>query len=114
MKERTIGRIDRTKGLDYRIDKEGNIIESGYNWFKDRNTLVMLVILILGCAYYLEMSQSATNAQNFDKSCNIYYNWRQNYIDNNPGQPITLSSVLSYYENNKLNSTKEFNLTTHG
>lgn len=94
-----ITKIERKPGFDYKVDKNGQIIESKYNWFKDRNTLVMLVILLLGGLYYAQMSQSATNAENFEEYCMIYYNLRDEFVINNPSMEISLGNILEYHNN---------------
>jgi len=100
-------KIEREKGFDYHVDKDGNVVKSSYSWFKDKNTLVMLAILILGGMYYLQMSQSVTNAGNFDEYCTIYYNIRDSFILANPGVEINIKNVLEYYQKNieELNGT---------
>jgi hypothetical protein len=112
--EKVVGKIIRVKGLSYRIDKEGRIIEESYNWFKDKTTLVVLVIIILGGLYYLQMSQSVTNASNFDEYCTIYSNIRADYIRDNPGKEVNIGNVLEYYERNKLNFETKFDLNPDG
>ena len=108
---RIIGRIKRVKGLDYRIDKNGNVIESSYSWIKDKSTLVMLVILLLGGLYYVQMSQSVTNAENFDEYCMIYSKLRNDFIRDNPGTEININNVLDYYEENKENINNNLNIS---
>ncbi len=94
-----ITKIERRKGFDYKVDKNGQIIESKYNWLKDRNTLVMVVILLLGGLYYAQVSQSATSAANFDEYCMLYHNLREDFISNNPDTIVNLENVLEYSNN---------------
>lgn len=114
MEEKIITTIKRKKGLDYRIDKKGNIIESKYNWLKDKTTLVVIAIIILGGLYYLQMSQSATNAKNFDEYCTIYYFAREAYIEAHPNEEVTIEKVFAYYESTKNKFDYEFNLDVNG
>jgi hypothetical protein len=111
MSKKIVATFERKKGMFYDIDKKGNVTESKYNWFKDKTTLVVIVLLILGGLYYMQMQSSLTNAQNFDQYCNIYYNIRSEYILNNPGAPITVQNVLAYYEQNQQKFNTEFNFT---
>lgn len=96
-----IARIERKKGFDYRVDKNGNVIESKYRWIKDKSTIVMLVILLLGGLYYVQAKQSATNAANFDEYCMLYQEIREDFILNNPGEIVNLENVFEYYDNNR-------------
>ena len=91
-----IGRINREKGFEYRIDKDGNVTKEKYSWFKDRTTLIMLVIVILGGLYYMEMKQSVTSADNFDEYCTLYMDLREEYILNNPDKEVNIKNVLEY------------------
>ena len=106
-----IGKINREKGFDYRIDKLGNVTKEKYSWFKDRTTLIMLVIVILGGLYYIEMKQSVTNADNFDKYCTMYINLRQDFVSNNPDKEVNIRNVLEYYKLNKEDLDFKFNLS---
>lgn len=96
-----ITKIERKRGLDYHIDKSGNVIESNYNWLRDKTTLVVLVIIILGGLYYLQMSQSSTNEKNFDSYCTTYYELRNQFIMNNPDKEVNVENVLEYAEKKK-------------
>jgi len=96
-----ITKINREKGFVYKVDKEGNVIKEEYSLLKDPYTLVTLAIIILGGLYYLQISESVTNANNFDNYCYIYSNLRQEYIINNPGEDINVKNVLKYYKKNK-------------
>ena len=109
---RIITKIDRVRGLDYRVDKEGNIIEEKYNWLKDKTTLVMIVILVLGGLYYVQMSQSETNADNFDEYCMMYSQAREAYVLDNPGVEVKINNVLEYYTKNveKLNGKLDIDI----
>lgn len=91
-----IAKINRTRGLDYRIDRKGNVIESKYNWFRDKSTIIMIVILVLSTSYYVEISNSKTNAKNFDKYCTMYSQIKEEYIQANPNSEITLEKVIEY------------------
>jgi hypothetical protein len=71
----------------------------------------MIVILILGGLYAYQMNNSATNAKNFDKYCVLYSELRTDFIMNNPDVEVNLKNVLDYYEKNKLDLNKEFNIT---
>ena len=95
-KHRIIGKIERKKGLNYEIDKNGNIIEKKWEWIKDKTTIVMLVILLLGGLYYVQAKQSATNAANFDEYCMMYYDLRKDFVIDNPREVVTLEKVLEY------------------
>ena len=106
-----IGRINREKGFEYRVDKDGNVTKEKYSWFKDRTTLIMLVIFILGGLYYMEMKQSVTNADNFDKYCTMYMNLRQDFVLNNPDKEVNIRNVVEYYELNKEDLDFKFNLS---
>lgn len=106
-----ICRINREKGFEYRIDKLGNVTKEKYSWFKDRTTLIMLVIVILGGLYYMEMKQSVTNADNFDKYCTMYMNLRQDFVLNNPDKEVNIRNVIEYYELNKEDLDFKFNLS---
>lgn len=108
-----LGTIKREKGFDYFIDKDGNIVQEKYNWFKDKSTLVMLAIVILGGLYYMEMKQSVTNANNFDTYCDLYQNIKTDFILNNPNQEVNIKNVLKYYELNKFDLDFKYNLS-HG
>ena len=111
MENKIIGKIERKKGLTYRINKNGDIIEESYNIFKDPYTLVTLAIIILGLLFYVQMKQSATNTSNFDKICVLYSNIRADYILNNPDKEINLKNVLNYYDTNKKELDIKFNLS---
>lgn len=106
-----IGKINREKGFEYRIDKEGNVTKEKYSWFKDRTTLIMLVIVILGGLYYMEMKQSVTNAENFDEYCTLYIDLREEYILNNPDKEVNIKNVIEYYELNKYDLDFKFNIS---
>lgn len=106
-----IGRINREKGFEYRIDKDGNVTKEKYSWFKDRTTLIMLVIVILGGLYYMEMKQSVASADNFDEYCTLYMDLREEYILNNPDKEVNIKNVLEYYELNKYDLSIKLNLS---
>ncbi len=109
-----ITKINREKGFDYRIDKDGNVIKYKYSWIKDKTTLIMLAILLLGGLYYVQMSQSVTNAENFDEYCMIYSNLREDFILNNPGIEININNVLEYYEKNRGSLNEKLNILENG
>jgi hypothetical protein len=91
-------KIERKKGLTYRVDKEGNVIEENYSWLKDPWTLVTLAILILGAFYYFQMKSSITNADNFGSLCLKYPEMIKYWEEHNPGI-ISNSSreIIKYY-----------------
>jgi ATP-dependent Zn protease len=105
-----ITKIKREKGFNYSIDKNGNVIQENYNWFKDKYTLVTLAVIILSGLYFYQMNQSATNLKNFDSACFIYYNARQDLILNHPEEKITFENVMKYY--NDQQKIKELNLSS--
>lgn len=98
MKE-IVGSIKREKNFDYSIDKDGNIIKRKYSLLRDPYTLVTLAILILGLLYYIQVKESATNAQNFDEYCTMYIGLRTDYILNHPFEEVTFKKVLEYSKN---------------
>lgn len=106
-----ITKVERKKGLDYSVDKNGNVVESKYNWFKDKSTIVMLVILLLGGLYYVQMNQSVTNAANFDEYCVLYSQLRNDFILDNPGVEINIHNVLEYYDNDRGRLNEKLNIT---
>lgn len=108
-----ITKIETKKGFVYRVDKKGDVIESSYSWIRDKSTIVMLVILLLGGMYYLQMSQSTTNAKNFDEYCMMYSELRERFILDNPGVEITLEKVLEYQDNN-IGSSNKLNIIDDG
>jgi hypothetical protein len=89
--------IKREKGFEYRIDKNGNLIKEKYNIFKDPYTLVTIAILILGGMYYMQMKQSNTNVNNFDKACSLYIEMRNDYMVTHPLSNITYKDVIDYW-----------------
>ena len=102
-------KIERKKGLVYKVDKEGNVIEDKYNIFTDPYTLVTLAILILGGLYYMEMSRSATNATHFGEYCMKYSEmvsfWEMK--NNATWDPTnSINTLVEFYNNNynKVNS----------
>lgn len=95
MKE-VVGTIKRERNFEYKIDKDGNIIKHKYNLLRDPYTLVTLAIIILGGLYYLQVRDSATNAQNFDKYCMMYMDLRNDYVLNHPLEEVTFKKVLEY------------------
>lgn len=101
MKE-IIGTIQRDKKFDYVIDKNGNIIKRKYNILRDPYTLVTIALLVLGGMYYLQMKQSITNADNFDRYCVLYTHMRDDYVLNNPLQEVTFKKVLEYSKTKNL------------
>jgi hypothetical protein len=111
MTSEIVGKVKRETGFDYKIDRSGNIVKSSYNLFKDPYTLVTLAILLLGGLYYIQMSQSTTNAANFDNYCSIYSKIRMDYILNNPDKEINVKNVLDYYYSNKEDFNVKFNIT---
>lgn len=107
-------KIERVKGMNYRIDKDGNIIEEDYNWLYDKYTLVTLVLIILGGLYYYEMSNSATNAENFGPYCMKYLDmvsfWNSNHNETwLPNESI--NKLINFYE---LNYNKVNNIPLYG
>lgn len=88
-------KIKREDGFVYRVDKEGNVLKEKYNILKDPYTLVTLTILILGCLYYLQVSQMKTVESNFEESCIYYMEARDIWIQDNPGEIPTLEQVFS-------------------
>lgn len=110
MNKQILTKINKEKGFDYYIDKEGNVIKSSYNWFKDRTTLVVLVLIILGGLYYFEMSNSRTNAKNFDSYCSFYYPIREEFVRDNLGVEPTFELVMKYYEDNKMRFSSNLNI----
>lgn len=94
-----ITKINREKGFNYRVDKNGNVIKENYNWFKDPYTLVAIVIIILGSLYYLQMQQFKTNEANFEEACIMYIELRDRWISQNPGQIPTLKEIMSIQGN---------------
>lgn len=100
MKE-ILSSIKREKGFDYYVDKEGNVVKSSYNWFRDKTTLVVIALIILGGLYYVEMSNSKTNAKNFDSYCALYYPVRADFVLNKPTIVPSFELVMEYYEENK-------------
>ena len=90
-----IAKINRKKGMMYKIDKEGNILEFKYNIFSDPWTLITIVILILGSMYYLQMKSMKTTEANFEDACMTYHKLRDFWIQQHPGQIPTLDEVFS-------------------
>ena len=102
MSKETITKIHREKGFDYSVDKDGNVIKSSYNWFKDKTTLVVIALLILGSLYYMEMSRSRTNADNFEEYCSIYYPLKADFMREYPSIAPTYEEVIKYGEERAL------------
>jgi hypothetical protein len=92
-----INKIEREKGFNYRIDKNGNIIKEKYNIFKDPYTLVTIAILVLGGMYYMQMKQSITNTNNFDEACSLYIGIRNDYVTSHPFKEVTYKEVIDYW-----------------
>ena len=90
-----ITKINRKKGMMYKIDKEGNVLEFKYNILADPLTLVTIAIIILGSLYYIQMKSMKTNEANFEDTCMTYIKlrdyWVQKYNDPFP----TLDEVFS-------------------
>ena len=90
-----ISKINRKKGMMYKIDKEGNVLEFKYNILGDPLTLVTIAIIIIGGLYYLQMMSMRTTEANFEDSCMTYIRlreyWIQKYNDSFP----TLEEVFS-------------------
>jgi len=94
MKE-LITKFNREKGFSYTIDKEGNVFKENYNWFKDKYTLVTIVIIILAGMYYLQVSQMQTVEKNFDEACVNYMELRNEWMEKYPEQTPTVKDVIS-------------------
>ena len=92
-----ISKINRKKGMMYKIDKEGNVLEFKYNLLGDPWTLVTLVILILGSVYYVQMSSIRTNEANFEDSCLTYIKLREFWVQKYGGAFPTLEEVFSLH-----------------
>ena len=107
--EKIITKINREKGYTYKVDKEGNIIKSSYNWIKDPYTLVVLAIIVLASLYYFQITQMKTTESNFETSCLTYLDLRTKWINENPGKIPTLKEVFNYKEN--LNDLVEINIS---
>jgi hypothetical protein len=111
---RVVTNIERVKGMSYKVDKNGNVVESSYNWFSDPSTLVMLVIVILGGLYYYEMTNSATNAENFGPYCMKYLDMVSFWNDNNNETWLgneSINKLINFYE---LNYNKANNIPLYG
>lgn len=90
-----ITKINRKKGMIYKIDKEGNVLEFKYNLFADPLTLVTITIIILCSLYYLQMKSMKTNEANFEDACMTYSKLRTYWIQQHPGQLPTLDEIFS-------------------
>lgn len=96
-----ITRINREKGFEYKVDKDGNVVRENYNLLKDKWTLVVLCILILAGAYYFQAQSSRANVNNLDNTCQIYLQFKERWITENPGQvPIAKDILNTAIENN--------------
>jgi len=93
-----ITKINRQKGFNYRVDKEGNVIKEKYNWFKDPYTLVAIAIIILGSMYYLQISSMKTTEANFEEACLIYHNNLNAILMKNPGKNPTFDEIIYFKE----------------
>jgi hypothetical protein len=107
MKE-IVGTIQRDKNFEYVIDKNGNIIKRKYSLLRDPYTLVTIALLILGGAYYMQMKDSITNADNFDKYCMMYLGMRNEYIMDHPFEEITFKKVTEWYNSKDKNAYPNF------
>ena len=110
MKE-IITKIDREKGFNYSVDKQGNVVKEKYNILKDRWTLVTLCIIVLGIVYYLQISSMMTTEKNFEPMCLSYMELRALWMSSHPGQTPTLDQVLrvekaQYFNNPTINISK--------
>lgn len=105
-----ITKINRERGFTYRIDKEGKIYKESYNWFKDPYTLVTIAVIILSLMYYIQISQMMTAEKNFEETCLIYVELRNQWIKENPGKIPSLKELFEMkvdnYEPPSLNYEK--------
>lgn len=90
-----ITKINRERGFNYRIDKEGNVLKERYNWLKDPYTLVTIAIILLGLLFYIQISDMKTTEKNFESSCLLYMDLRERWMIQNPGEEPTLEQVFS-------------------
>lgn len=90
-----ITKVEREKGYTYSVDKDGNVVKSNYNWFKDPYTLVAIAIVLLSSLYYMQIKDMKTIESNFEDSCFKYMEARENWIASHPGEIPTLKEVFS-------------------
>jgi len=90
-----ITKINRESSFVYKVDKNGNVIKTKYNLFKDPLTLVTIAIIILGSLYYIQMKSMKTNEANFEDACFTYIKLRDYWIQQHPNQLPTLDEVFS-------------------
>jgi hypothetical protein len=106
--DKIIGTIEVKKGLIYSIDKHGNITERKYSIFRDKWTILTLVIIILGAFYYLEVSRMVNNEKNFGESCDLYSRLKSAWYVRFPNEPLpSVRELMKYRITNDGNLLKE-------
>lgn len=89
-----ITKVDRERGYTYLVDKEGNVVKESYNWFKDRWTLITLLIILLSGIYYFQMQSVMTQEKNFVPSCNLYQRLVKAWDVTYPDEPLPDLEIL--------------------
>jgi len=107
MSSETIYSFKRKLGKSYRVDKQGNLIESDYSWFRDPYTIVAITIIILSLLYYLQISQMKTIEDNFEESCMVYMNLRYQWEAEHPGEEATFEKIFTL--KGELNNRQDYN-----
>jgi hypothetical protein len=79
-----VAKFNKEKDFVYSINKNGEVIKGKYNILKDPYTLVTVAIILLGGMYFVQMQQSATNLDNFDKSCTTYQTLKAYWLEKHP------------------------------
>lgn len=87
-------KIDREKGYDYKVDKDGNVYKTKYNLLKDPYTLVTICLIILAGSYYYQIKDSEANVNNLDNTCETYIKFKQRWMSENPGEIPNSKQIL--------------------
>jgi hypothetical protein len=100
MKE-ILTKINIEKGYDYKVDKYGNVYKTKYNLLKDPYTLVTICLIILALSYYFQIKDSEAHIKNLDNTCEVYLQFKERWMLENPGEIIDTKKILDTALKNK-------------